>query len=798
MTLNMNKLFIPILLCATTTIFAQQQYKGALHYSDQKPVALTDIIILKDNQIVDEISTDENGLFLTTLANGKYTFRIEEAGILIHSFELLIDQNQDLGVILVPKNENITLKEAVVKSQKKLVEKKVDRIIFNADMAEGARGGDVIDLLKLAPRVKVDNDVVSIIGKSNMRVMVDDRLLEMSGEQLTNYLKTLRADDIEKIEIITNPPAKYQATGNSGIINIVLKSGKKDSWNGSLSSSLQHYIKPYWNNSAAFNYRKNKWTFVSNIYGGFGQYDGIGQSDIYFEKTKEVWTEREKNSGKNRNIGGKLGLDYQISDKLTTGFMVDFYEGNRKGSGGTKTTVNSLDNNELLSYILNDRSGSRSNTKYNTLNYHVIYKMDTIGKKLTFDFDWVNFNNNNTSITSNRFFDGKNQIIDSLYQGNSSLSDQKAKNYSLNIDMEHPIDKWKLNYGARYSWTSNDSDNQFFNTSSGTPIYDANQSNGFYYDENILALYTSVEKDLSEKWSAKVGLRYENTNAKGFSPQANQHDTYKYDGLFPTAYLMYKANDSHSFTVNVGRRIDRPFMAQLNPFRTVYSPYSFAQGNPNLKPSFSYNYEFEHAYKDVAVTTLYYRNSTNEISQVVIVDPDQNTQNWIPYNYADSQSYGISENLNFKLFKWWKMNGAIDLYYKKTKGIIPETNYTLDGFTGEFRLTNNLELNKAKTFLFNHTTNYTTKSIDGISRSRAGWGTSLGFRALFLAKKLEFSLNLSNVFKDRAWQDTSYSNNTKFVYTGQSARYYRFGITYNFGKKFNIEQSKSSSEKNRL
>ena len=216
--------------------------------------------------------------------------------------------------------------------------------------------------------------------------MVDDRLLEMSGEQLTNYLKTLRADDIEKIEIITNPPAKYQATGNSGIINIVLKSGKKDSWNGSLSSSLQHYIKPYWNNSAAFNYRKNKWTFVSNIYGGFGQYDGIGQSDIYFEKTKEVWTEREKNSGKNRNIGGKLGLDYQISDKLTTGFTVDFYEGNRKGSGGTKTTINSLDNNELLSYILNDRSGSRSNTKYNTLNYHVIYKMDTIGKKLTFDF----------------------------------------------------------------------------------------------------------------------------------------------------------------------------------------------------------------------------------------------------------------------------------------------------------------------------------------------------------------------------------------------------------------------------
>ncbi|MGV0948747.1 TonB-dependent receptor domain-containing protein [Empedobacter falsenii] len=794
----MSKLYIPILLFASTSIFAQQQYKGSLQYANQTSVSLADVIILKDDQIIDEISTDDKGNFVVELPEGNYTFRIEEAGVLLYTQTILCGQNQDLGVIILPKTENITLTETVVKSQKKLIEKKVDRLVFNADLAEGAKGGDALDLLKLAPRVKVDNDVVSIIGKSTLRVMVDDRLLEMSGDQLTNYLKTLRADDIEKIEVITNPPAKYQAIGNSGILNIVLKSGKKDSWNGSLSSSLQHYNKPYWNNSASFNYRKNKWTLVSNIFGGFGEYDGIGQSDIYFTKTNEVWTEREKNSGKNRNIGGKLGLDYKISEKLTTGFTVDLYAGNRKGTGGTKTMINSLDKNELLSYILNDRNGSKGNTKYNTLNYHVIYKMDTIGKKLTFDFDWVNFNNNNTSVTSNRFFDSNNVENTAEYQGNKSLSDQKANNYSLNIDMEHPVNTWKLNYGGRYSWTKNNSDNLFYNTSSGSPVYDEKLSNGFYYDENILAFYASIEKDISEKWSAKVGLRYENTDAKGFSPQENQHDTYKYDGLFPTAYLMYKPAENHSLSVNVGRRIDRPFMGQLNPFRTIYSPYSFAEGNPKLKPSYSYNYELEYAYKDLAVTTLYYRNSTDEINQIVVVNPSENTQNWIPYNYADSESFGISENVNFKLVKWWKVNGAIDLYYKKTKGIIPEYNYVLDGFNGEFRLTNNLELNKSKTLLFNHTTNYTTKTIDAMSRSRANRSTAFGLRALFLDKKFEVSFNVNNVFKDRAWQDESFSNDTKFVYTGQSARYYRVGIRYNFGKSFTIEQSKSSSEKGRL
>lgn len=794
----MSKLYIPILLCASTSIFAQQQYKGSLQYVNQTPVSLADVIIIKDDQIIDEISTDEKGNFIVELVEGNYTFRIEEAGILLHNQTILCGQNQDLGVIIIPKTENITLTETVVKSQKKLIEKKVDRLVFNADLAEGARGGDALDLLKLAPRVKVDNDVVSIIGKSTLRVMVDDRLLEMSGDQLTNYLKTLRADDIEKIEVITNPPAKYQAIGNSGILNIVLKSGKKDSWNGSLSSSFQHYNKPYWNNSASFNYRKNKWTLVSNIFGGFGEYDGIGQSDIYFTKTNEVWTERERNSGKNGSIGGKLGLDYKVSDKLTTGFTVDLYAGNRKGTGGTITTMNSLDKNELLSYILNDRNGSKGNTKYNTLNYHVIYKMDTIGKKLTFDFDWVNFNNNNTSVTSNRFFDSKDVENIAEYQGNKSLSDQIANNYSLNIDMEHPINTWKLNYGSRYSWTKNNSDNLFYDTTSGSPVFDKKLSNGFYYDENILAFYGSIEKDISEKWSAKVGLRYENTNAKGFSPQKNQHDTYKYDGLFPTAYLMYKAAENHSLSVNVGRRINRPFMGQLNPFRTIYSPYSFAEGNPDLKSSYSYNYELEYAYKDLSITTLYYQNSTNEISQIVVVNPTENTQNWIPYNYADSESFGISENINFKPVKWWKVNGAIDLYYKKTKGIIPEYNYTLDGFNGEFRLTNNLELNKSKTLLFNHTTNYSTKTIDAMSRGRENWKTSLGLKALFLDKKFEVSFNVNNVFKDKAWQDQSYSNDTRFVYTGQSVRFYRVGIRYNFGKSFTIEQSKSSSEKGRL
>jgi len=787
-----------LILSSTTTLFAQQQFTATIQDTTQQPIIFADVIFLQNDTFIEEVSTDESGKFTAVLADGTYQIRIEEAGVLRYSQEIIVQQNQLNQLIIIPHVENVALKETVVTSQKKLVEKKVDRIIFNADLAEGAKGGDALDLLKLAPRVKVENDAISIIGKSNLRVMVDDRMLELSGDQLINYLKSLRSDDIEKVEVITNPPAKYQAIGNSGILNIVMKSGKKDSWNGNITSSFRHYNKPYWNNSASFNYRKNKWTVLSNIYTGFGQFENLNHASMFFTKQNEKWEEFERNKNSGNNIGGKLGLDYQVSDKLTTGFTVDLYNGNNDNLGTTYTPIRTIDQNELLSYILNDRKGSEGKTNYNTVNYHMIYKMDTIGKKLTVDFDWVNFKRDMTSITSNRFFDAQDQPIDSLYQGNKSLSLQNANNYSLNLDMEHPIKEWKLNYGGRYSWTKNDSDNQFFNTSSGKPIYEEHRSNSFYYDENIFALYASIEKDITEKWSAKVGLRYENTNAKGYSPQENQRDKYNYEGLFPTAYVMYKVNDNHSISMNVGRRIERPFMGQLNPFRTIYSPYSFSEGNPNLKPSYSYNYELEYAFKDLAITTLYYRNSTDNIMQIVIVNPDENTQSWVPHNYADVESFGLSENLNFKLFKWWKVNGAIDLYYTKSKGIIPAYDYKIDGFNGEFRWTNNLELNKSKTLLFNHTTNYTTKGIDGLSKSRSIWNTSLGLRALFLEKKVELSFYVSNVFKDRAWEDTSYSNETKYVFTGQSERFFRVGLKYNFGKSFNIEQSKSSSEKGRL
>ena len=197
----MKKIFLPIFCCVALQVYAQQEVKGTINYSNQTPVALADVIIMNGEKIVDEVSTDENGHYSTTLEEGNYTIRIEEAGKILHTQQIIVQNNQEIGVIIIPKTDNVDLKEAVVTSQKKLIEKKVDRLVFNVDMAEGAKGGNALDALKLAPRIKVDEstDAISIIGKGSITVMINDRLMQMDASQLANYLKTIRTEDIDKI-----------------------------------------------------------------------------------------------------------------------------------------------------------------------------------------------------------------------------------------------------------------------------------------------------------------------------------------------------------------------------------------------------------------------------------------------------------------------------------------------------------------------------------------------------------------------------------------------------------------------
>ena len=790
----MNKFILPIAFCMSVAqVYGQSDNKGKILNQNQEPLAFVDLIFLKDNLSIFETSTNEKGEFESNLASGNYQLIIEESGIEISSQQITIQNNKPIGIILV-KTKTVDLKEAVVLGQKKLIEKKVDRLVFNADLAEGAKGGNALDVLKLTPRIKVDDntDAVSIIGKGSVSVLINDRLVQMSPDQLSNYLKSIKAEDIDKIEVITNPPAKYDAVGNSGVLNIVLKSAKNDSFNGSLSTSYGYQLYENYNYNASFNYRKDKWTITSNLYQGNGRYGSPNNSEIYYSDS--TWKTKTENNYKNRYGGARVGVDYDISETLITGFNFNYGLGDGNENNQSRTKIFNYQEDRYVKYIDTDNNGSKWNWNNLGLNYHIIKKFKQEGKKLTFDFDFSNNNNDQKALFYSNEFDANLIPIENREETNQTNTNMSTNRYSFSLDMEHPINSWKMNYGGRIRLGKDISDNNRYLKSTDGFQPDLDFAHKYQYNENIYALYYSVEKALTDKWTAKVGLRYEKADVKGISKAQNLELKRTYDGLFPTAYLAYELTENNTFSINYSRRVERPRLWMLNPALIKENDYRYSTGNPDILPAYSNNFEFEYAYKDLSITSIYYRSEKDILEQVAVVDPETKIVTSKPYNIGNTYSYGLSENVNLKISKWWKINASANLFYTKTKGKIPQLNYVLDGFNGEFRLTNDFFLNKKKTFVANYTYSYDTKSYLTIDVFSPVTRHNVGVRAKVFDDKLQLSLNIYNLFKNNDSRITSRSNDIITTGLNQSFRTLRFGVTYNFGKSFKVEQSKSNLE----
>lgn len=792
----MRKILTSILFTFALTAFAQTDVRGSISNSDGTPAPFIDILIKQEDKYIDEVSTDENGIYTATLENGTYQFIFSDGGVQLSTQPITIQQQNEIGVIILPAKENVALQETLITGQKKLIEKKVDRLIFNPDQAEGAKGGNALDALRLAPRIKVDEstDAVSIIGKGSVTVMINDRLMQMDQTQLANYLKTIRAEDIEKIEIITNPPAKYDASGNSGVINIVTKTARDESINGNLSTSYSRGLADSFNHNGNLNFRKGKWTFTSRLYNGDSEWKNHNHSEIIYPTT--YWKTKVDNHNKNKYLGGGIGIDYQVNKKLITGFNLDLSNGKGTNSSTYRTDIFNRPENSLDRYIFNDNKGTSWDWGYLGFNYHIIHKFNEDGKKLTFDFDYSkNTNLNHNKVNSNEFY-ADNSPIDHKDQGNETITDLDGNRYNVSIDMEHPIDSWKMNYGTRLRFGHDKAtNNRLFRLGQNPFIEDPSYQYALTYQENIYALYYSIEKQFNEKWTAKLGLRYEHSAVKGESDEQNINFTKSYDGLFPTAYVMYEPAENHSLSLNYSRRVDRPMIWSLNPMLIKTNDYSYSQGNLDLVPSYSQNLELEYAYKDLSVTSLYYRHTTDLTTNISFSDPTTQITIDKQYNFGKTFSIGISENVNIKPLKWWKLNASADVYYIKTTGTIPERNYVLDGITGSLQLTNNLELNKKKTLFANYTFAYNTSGSDDDMDSYDDFMRHhLGFRALLFNKKLQLSLNINNLFENKNVTYSSYTNNIYTAYTSEAFRTIRIGLTYNFGKQFNIERSKSNQE----
>lgn len=790
-----NVLLFFILL--PTLLFSQSKITGQIFDAESNPIEFATINLqTQHNTHVKTEFSDENGKFEIEEKTGNYFLEISYLGNSLYTKNINLIKNIELGIITV--DNSIKLDGIIITKEKKLIEKKIDRLVFNVENSVRATGGDVLDILKITPRIKVQNDQISMIGKSGMSIMIDDRMTYLSGSDLANYLKTLKSDEIKSVEVITNPPAKYSAEGNSGIINIITKKLRQDAWNAAIRSAYQQATYATGLAGLDFNFKKNKITLSSNLNYIKGSNSPIEKNAI--EYANITWEEQNKRRDFSKSASARLGLDYRISNKILTGVMYNYLYNTPEIRDNVIATLFSPETNTIDSLIISKAKNERKRISHN-FNYHFIYTIDTLGRKLSFDFDFFNF-----ELNSNRVFQTNNYYndfipIENSYSSADNKGIQTITNYSFNLDIEHPFDWGNLNYGGRLSYINTDNNFEYYDLTSGVPILDTSQSNQFKYQENTQAVYFSAQKEINEKWEAKIGLRIENTQLKGNSITLNQENGSKYTKLFPTAYLSFVPNDNHSFSLNYNRRINRPNYSLLNPFRWINSPYSYSEGNPYLQPSFSDNIELEYILKENYISTLYFSHTNDGFEQTAILNAETNVQQFIPLNFLVNRTFGFNQTTILKPLEWLNIDLSGDVYYSSADSKIPVTLDYLKGWNGFFSISNDLILNKEKTFMLNLSYNYTTKGVDNLDYNTSHNQLNASLKALFLEKKLVIFLYANDIFSSNRPSYSTYSNNIKNSFKNYyDERFFRLSVVYNFGKSFkkNDREIRNNDEVNRI
>lgn len=767
----MNRKIIYLLgLFSSSFIFAQS-VEGTVMDKDNKPVSETEVLITKNEKKFSAI-TDDKGLFKILLQeNGDYLLEIIKDGVKTNSEKITVNGNakKDIQIKEAPAAEQ-KIEGVTVTAKKKLFERKVDRLVFNVENSVASQGIDAIEALAKTPMVKTSDDAISIAGKSNVAVMINDRLLNLNGQELINYLKTLRSDDILKIEVITTPPAKYDAEGKSGLINIILKKNANLGWNGSLQTSGNYF----WGrptvssrSGATFNYQGDKLSLSTNLSIGDNYWYYTNKNYLTGTTSNNYWNRDTQILNNYKYKSGNIKAEYKINDKNLAGINYNYSHSNPLEKG--QSTSERFNDDGLLN-IMSDYRNRNSRDVHNATAFYET-KLDSAGGKLNLTANMM-INNSNARNFSNTTTTGTTSTMANPVS--------KYRIYSGQADMEKTFAKIKTEGGIKYTKIKNDSEFNFFDIKNGDYELNQGKTNTFFYSEENYAAYVSTNFKISEKWDAKAGLRYEYTTLEGISMNDNNSAKIKYGKFFPTAYISYKPNENHAFSLNYSRRISRPYFGNLNPFKYFTSDYEYSTGNPYLLPSFSDNFEFGYVLKNNLNITLYYNYNKDNWDRIQMVDG--NYRYTVAKNFYNEDQAGINISYNYNKLKWLESTIFVNGYYAKSKSYDPLILPAPAGYSANINIDNNFFLNKEKTVTLMLGLWGSLPNRNGNTYYYTNASLYTGVKLAFMDKKLLVNLYLNDIFNTNREKGIEYypTYNIDYQYKGIT-RNVNLSLTYKFG-----------------
>lgn len=761
--------------------------KGVLLDNANLPLPFSTIIL---NNAVDstlykgEIPNEKGEFIFENVKEGSFYLQIQVIGYKKINSKLITISNEhsqvDMGTF-VSEPLSSELGVVTVKGDKPFIERQVDKMVVNIENSIVQTGSSILEVMEKLPGVLVNqDDQISLKGKQGVIIYIDGKQTGLSGSDLANMLKGLPSNSIQKIEIITNPSSKYDAAGNAGIINIVMKKNRQQGFNGNISAGYGQGRYGKFNTSLSLNY-KNKWY---NLFLNYSFSKRKGFNNLTLDRTFPDSASKSIILQTNNYIifpfethNPRIGADFYVSKKTTLSVLGTSVINRFNPQGSSRTYIVDQNFNPLSNSQFMNNSKDRW---YNyALNAELRTQFDTTGTELTTSLDYARYWNKTNQAFSTIFYNNEGDVLNRTFLNgdqNGLLQLVAAK-----ADYTHPLKKdTKLEMGIKSSYVASDNNVKFYDNINDQLIFDTARSSHFLYSENINAAYINYSKTI-KKVSVQTGLRAEQTLANGKQILNEQTFHRNYIQVFPTAFIDYKLNEKHDFNINLGRRIDRPGYNQMNPFRRLIDATTYSEGNPYLLPELTYNLEFTYSYKNTFFITPAYSISKNNIIDALLQDSQtrktvQTTVNIDQYNY-----YSLNLVFTKRLTSWWNTNTSFLSFYNVYKGVI--NNNLVNNSTPSFSATTNNSFSIRDGLSMECGFQYNYKSIYGVTMINPLYNLTLGVQQLLFKKTLTLTVNVT----DLLW--TSYpSGNTNFNDVNETwkskrdTRVATITLSYKFGK----------------
>lgn len=706
---------------------------------------------------------------------------------------LLHAQQKPDTVKAIPQPESKQLGMVTISATRPVIERKIDRIIFNVENSILAAGGNAWDALGKAPGVQLRADNTVTANKKAVKIYLDGKPLHLSGDDLASYLQGLPADLLSKVEVFSNPPAMFDAEGSS-VINIITKKSKNQGFNGTLNSAVTQATYGSYSASSTFNYRKDK----LNIYGSYGYryskraHDQHDYVTYHTPGNQSYWDSPGFTTFESRSHNYRAGADYQLSDNQILGFLMT--GSNRKGNtiSNTPTYVtNNLKASPDSVLQSRERTPARGSLYAYNLNYNL--KLDTSGKSLNVDLDYSPYRSNRDQYLDSQTFLPDGSITSSPYHIYTPTL-QNIDIYSGKLDYNYKLGRrWSLTSGLKYSSIRSQNNFDFYNVSSPQPELVAANSDHFQYTENTAAAYTSITGSVG-KWTFQGGIRGELTHTRGFSQTLDSLNKRQYFKVFPTLFVTYKISDNNELQLNYGYRIQRPGYALMNPAKHYANPYSYLVGNPSLQPAFVQNIELGYTYHKDFNITAYYTATHDVFSNITVQDNVNKIFYDTQANLGLSVNTGIRLSAAFHPASWWNMTFMTEGYYQQEKSVYLEGSYNYHKFSYDATTTQSFTIDQKLGLRAEITGTYNSSAIQVIFKNGINYFVDAGLKATVLNGQGTIRLAVGDIFYSNTYRlSVNYLNQDNGFYQRNDTRNGSLSFSYRFGKNIAGSRKRSTS-----